>query len=108
MSKFSLVISTFFSEEEAQNVADNLVKKRYAAFAHLQEVKSSFVWNENFENLAEFRLECLIYSRKFASVKAEIRELSSHDLPEIVVVPAKIDNETEKWVDDWLEGEFED
>lgn len=93
------IVITTTNEENAKQIASQLVAQRLAACVQMSNINSVYEWEGEvcFDN----EVLMLIKTREaiFENVKAKIEELHSYDLPEIIKI--KIDDGNEgymKWI----------
>jgi periplasmic divalent cation tolerance protein len=83
-----VVLTTCESEEQASRLARRLVEKKLAACVNiLPQIRSVYRWKDKIEDAAEFQL--VIKSRRdlFDALRAEIAEIHSYEIPEIIAIP---------------------
>ena len=79
--------TTVGSQDDAQRLADALVRRRLAACVQvIGPISSTYWWQGQIETSIEW--QCLIKTRgsRYAEVEAAIRELHSYTTPEILAV----------------------
>jgi len=99
-----VVLSTCETEEEAVRVARHLVEKKLAACVNiLPQARSVYRWKGKIEEASEFVL--IVKSRRdlFDALRAEIVELHSYELPEVIALPL-VDGSAEYLA--WLDREL--
>jgi periplasmic divalent cation tolerance protein len=83
-----LVLATAGSEEEAKELARELVKRRLAACVNIApRVSSIYLWRGKIEESEEYLLIIKTRAESFARVRQCIEELHSYDLPECLAIP---------------------
>lgn len=86
MTNIVLVLTTVGSEQEAREIANELVKRRLAACVNVvPRIQSVYRWAGKVESAEELLLIIKTTKGRSVDVKAAIRELHSYDLPECVV-----------------------
>ena len=83
-----VVLSTCDTEEQAAQVARELVEKRLAACVNIiAGARSIYRWKDAIEDSSEWLL--LIKSRRglFPLLRDEIRKLHSYEIPEVIALP---------------------
>jgi periplasmic divalent cation tolerance protein len=85
MTDKRLVLTTAGSEEEAQEIARNLVERRLAACVNiLPQVSSVYRWQGEVEEAREWLLLVKTTAESFDQVREAIAELHSYELPECI------------------------
>jgi periplasmic divalent cation tolerance protein len=83
-----VVLTTVGTEEEAAELARELVCRRHAACVNLVPgVKSIYRWGGKVCRDTEYLLVIKTLASEYPAVEAAIRELHSYELPEIVALP---------------------
>ncbi|TGL87593.1 divalent-cation tolerance protein CutA [Leptospira congkakensis] len=98
--EYYTVYSTFSSEEEAKQIAKQVVTERLAACANIiKGMDSVYIWNGEMEESSE--IVCLLKTTKDKSelLMQRIKELHSYDVPCIVLWPIVSGN---PYYLDWL------
>ena len=83
-----VVLTTCDSKKRADKLARHLVKQRVAACVNvLPKARSIYRWKEKVEEASEWML--VIKSRRdlFPALRAEIEQLHTYEVPELIVVP---------------------
>lgn len=80
-----VVLTATSSQEEADRIAEALVRERLAACCQSSPIRSTYLWKGELCRDAEILL--LAKTTTADRAMARIRELHSYELPEIVVVP---------------------
>ncbi len=99
-----VVLSTCDSEEQAQQIAGQLVEQRLAACVNIMTgARSVYRWKDKIEESAEVLL--VIKSRRdlVAQVRVVIEKIHSGEIPEIVALP--IVDGSEAYLD-WMDHEL--
>lgn len=84
-----IVLISCGSRAEARRIARALVEARLAACVNIVEapVESIYRWNGKVERAREFLLIVKSSRKRFAALEAQVRQMHSYDVPEIVAVP---------------------
>ncbi|TWU29369.1 divalent-cation tolerance protein CutA [Bythopirellula polymerisocia] len=88
MTPFIQIDTTTSSQEEALQIARELVNRRLVACAHIiGPVNSIYHWKDQVEEGTEWH--CLFKTRSslFSNVAAAIQELHSYECPKIIALP---------------------
>ena len=81
------VTVTFPSLEEAQQMAEFLVKERWVACAQLNEIQSLYIWEDRMCHEAEIRLTLKTRMELFDELCVQIQQRHSYQIPEIAAIP---------------------
>lgn len=108
-----VVVTTVGTEEQALDIAHQLVSRRLAACVNiLPAVRSIFRWKGKVNDDSELLLLAKTVPANFEAVRAVMVELNSYELPEILGFPASYADEAfAKWVAECstgIEGSPED
>jgi periplasmic divalent cation tolerance protein len=102
MKSYIQITTTTETKEQAQTIAQHLVKSRLAACVQIVgPINSTYRWKDKVENAQEWL--CLIKTRAdlYNKVEAAIKSLHSYETPEIIAVPiVKGSKEYLNWIDD--------
>jgi periplasmic divalent cation tolerance protein len=104
MKSFIQVSTTTETKENAQKIAQYLVKQKLAACVQITgPIESIYRWKSKVETASEWL--CLIKTRDilFDKVQEAIKKLHPYETPEIVAVPiVKVSKEYLNWLNDEL------
>jgi periplasmic divalent cation tolerance protein len=97
-----IVYITASNAQEANDIAEALLKERLAACANVVEsVKSIYWWKGNLERDDESLIILKTTEGKFDVLAERVKELHSYENPEIVAVPIlKGSSDYLDWIDD--------
>ena len=97
-----LVLTTAGSEEEARQIATELVERRLAACVNIvPQIQSVYRWEGKVETAEEFLLIIKTTKTRSADVQAAITELHSYELPESIVISMENGSaEYLKWIEE--------
>lgn len=100
-----LVLTTAGSENEAVQIAQNLVERKLAACVNvIPRVHSVYRWEGKVEQAEEYLLLIKTVKAREEQVRAAIRELHTYDLPECVAISIESGGaEYLKWWSDSVE-----
>ena len=88
MSKFGLVLVTVGSENEADKIAQTLVKEKLAACVNIiPQIKSYFNWQKKFYKEKEALLLVKTKTALFERLKNRVLKMHSYQIPEIILLP---------------------
>jgi periplasmic divalent cation tolerance protein len=80
-----VVITTVGTEEQARELAEELISRRHAACVNIVPgLRSVYRWQGKICQDTEFMLVAKTLDSEFEAVKATIAELHSYELPEII------------------------
>ena len=81
----TVVLTTVGTEEQANEIASELVARRQAACVNIVPgVRSVYRWQGNICRDTEFLLVIKTLAAEYEQVEATIQELHSYDLPEVL------------------------
>ena len=95
---FIIVYITYSSEENAQKIADQLLKKKLVACANIFPIKSMYWWNGNIENENEYVSIVKTISENWGVLQKEISKIHPYEVPCIMKIEAEANEEYEKWI----------
>jgi periplasmic divalent cation tolerance protein len=88
LSEYIIVLITVSGEEEAANIATELVNAGLAACANIiRGVRSIYRWEGKTEDGSEVLMIVKTRSDLFEGLAAKVRQLHSYSVPEIIAVP---------------------
>ncbi len=85
-------------DDEAREIARELLRKKLIACANVFPITSLYRWKGKKSEHAETVLLCKTTATRTKKVVAEIKKLHSYECPAIIVIDAKANKEFEKWV----------
>ena len=97
-----IVLVTAKDPEEAQRIADALLKEKLVACANIvKDVKSLFWWEGKIDEASETLLVLKTRRALFARVAKTVKMVHSYNVPEIIALPIVSGyNPYLKWIDD--------
>ena len=106
MSEQLVVLMTAGSREEAEKIADTLVKEMLAACVNvLPGVTSIYHWEGEVQREQEWLLVAKSTSQVLNDLVRRVQALHSYDLPEVVALPMVGGSEAYlRWVDGAVHG----
>ena len=106
MSGHVVILTTAGTEQEASDLARELVNRRLAACVNvIPQVRSIYRWENRVQDEREWLLVIKTRRDRFEAVRTAIRELHSYDLPETVLLDIDRGDEAYlRWIDDSLDG----
>lgn len=106
-TQFVVVMTTAGSEEQAGNLAQELVERRLAACVNIvTQVCSVYRWKGKVWRDEEKLLVVKTAAHLFPAVRDAIRELHTYELPEVIMMPIQDpDPEILEWLESSLKPE---
>lgn len=86
-NKFCLVKTAVDSEEEAERLAKMLLNNNLIVSGQIKEMRSLYVWNDEYCDEHEFELTCFTESRLYPEVEKFINSRHSYELCELICIP---------------------
>jgi len=87
------------NEEEARKIAKELLKRKLVACANILKSKAVYEWEGKLKEELEAILLLKTLDRQEEAVKNIIRELHSYDLPAILKIDARANEEYLSWME---------
>lgn len=87
MHTFSLVTTTCANAEEAQKLADSIIRARLAACVHLAPIQSVYWWQGEIEHGNEVTLQCKTRQALVQQLTRHILANHSYVTPAVVELP---------------------
>jgi periplasmic divalent cation tolerance protein len=102
-----LVLTTTSSKEEAEKIAQALLKERLVACVNIIENASSlFWWQEKINTEKESLLFMKTSEDLFPKLEEKLRSLHSYEVPEIIGLPIiAVSEPYKKWLEENLKSE---
>ncbi len=82
-----VILTTTGNQEEAQRIAEMLVKDRLAACVQITHITSTYLWKGKLNTEPEYLLLIKTTARRYREVEAAINAHHSYELPEVVQIP---------------------
>lgn len=86
-AKYGIILVTASSEQEAKLLAKFLVESQLAACVSLIPIQSIYTWQGELHQEQEWQLLIKTELALFEMISAEIHQLHSYEVPEIIAVP---------------------
>ena len=101
-SDFIVVYITAPNQEEAQSLAQALVKEKLAACVNIiPGIQSVYQWDNAIQTDQELLLICKSRTERFEALSKRVQALHSYDVPEIISIPLQNGSEPYlNWVRD--------
>lgn len=108
-NKFCLIKTTFEVKEEAIEMARMLLNNNLIVSGQIKEMRSLYVWNDEFCDEKEFELTCFTESRLCPEVEKFINSHHSYELCQIICIPlGKVSDRFGNWIVSYTGKEKED
>jgi periplasmic divalent cation tolerance protein len=91
---YGVVLVTVSSEEEATNIARDLVESKLAACVNIFPISSIYSWEGKINTEQEWQLTIKTKLTYFPELEATIKKLHSYQVPEIIALPIVAGSET--------------
>lgn len=101
-TNFVELLLTCGDQQEAQKIADSLLRQKLVSCVKFTEVKSQFRWKDEIETSDEIKLSMTTIAENFNKIETEIAKLHSYETFVLQQVPIIRLNQT---ATDWLTGE---
>ncbi len=82
-----LILSTAGNQEEAQRIAELLVRGHLAACVQITPISSTYWWQEKVMMEAEYLLLIKTSSDRYLEAEKAIQSIHSYEVPEIIQIP---------------------
>lgn len=109
MTRARVVLTTVGTEEEASQIAHELVARRHAACVNvLPGVESVYRWKGKLCRDSEYLLVIKTLDSELPALEESVRELHSYELPEIIALPVEhVEERFLSWLAECLDKEAE-
>ena len=102
-SSFVELVLTCGSWQEAQKIADQLLKKKLVACVEFMDVQSKYLWHGDIEQNKEVKLIMQSVENLFEKVEVEVKKLHSYDTFVLQQIPlTNISAEATLWLEETL------
>ena len=98
MSKFIIVLTTTDSEQKADEIADKLLKERFAACVQIFPITSKYWWKGKIEYQDEYVILAKTIKKNIKKVETEVKKTHSYEVPCIMEIGSSSNKEFEDWV----------
>jgi periplasmic divalent cation tolerance protein len=99
--KFVIVLTTVETEQQAEELSQKILEKRFAACVQIQQIKSLYWWNNKIAHSDEYLLSIKTRAGLFHDLSEFIKKNHPYEIPEIVQIP--ITDGSEQYLK-WLES----
>ncbi len=83
----NFIYVTASSKEEAEKIAEMLLKKKLAACVNIFPIKSYFWWEGKIDEAEEYAMIIKTRAEKFAKIREEVKTTHSYSVPCICAIP---------------------
>lgn len=94
-------ITTLKTEQEAKQIAQNLIREKLCACAQISSVITSiYEWEGRLEETTEYRLTLKTHSSTITDLEIRLHELHPYETPQWIVIKSESSSENyAKWVE---------
>lgn len=97
---FIIVKTTTSKLEEAQEISRLLLEKKLAGCIHIQQINSSFIWQEQICNQLEFEISIKTHNNVLQEVCQIIKKNHSYQTPQIISQKIEyLDEQYKSWLE---------
>ena len=101
MDKYIIVTTLCDNEKIANKIIDTLLEKRLIAGSQATKVHSKYYWNNQLEEIDEYKLEFRTKESKFSAIENEIKKIHNYEVAEISSFEIKnASKEFLNWIDE--------
>lgn len=93
----TLIYITCKDEEEARKISRYLLKKKLIACANFFPIASMYWWEGKINDDTEFLIIAKSEENKFHLITTEVKKIHSYEIPCIVQIPSKANEDYEHW-----------
>ena len=94
------VLTTICKREDAEKMAEALLREKLAACVNMFPVESTYWWKGGIEKESEFVMMIKTKNSLAGKLEKRIVELHPYELPVIEVIDSKTGKSVEKWIDE--------
>jgi periplasmic divalent cation tolerance protein len=84
---YGIILTTTSSKDEAERLAEMLVRETYAACVQIMAISSVYTWQDELLSEGEWLLMIKTKTDLYAQIESALEEHHSYEVPEIVCVP---------------------
>ena len=84
---FIVVYITCSDKEEAEKIADLLIRKKLVACVNYFPINSIYEWRGRVERDGEYALICKTIRENFEKIEVEVKRVHSYENPAIISIP---------------------
>lgn len=84
---YCMVITTAPDRQEAESLAEGILRNRLAACVQMTDIRSFFLWDGALQREDEVSLSIKTTEKRYAELEAYIHEYHPYDIPEIIRIP---------------------
>jgi len=94
----ALVYITCKDKAEAKKISKYLLEKRLIACSNIFPIESMYWWKNKIVNDNEIVILAKTLNKNYETIKKEVKKLHSYEIPCILKIDAKANEEYMKWV----------
>lgn len=98
MEKCIVVITLSDNLKIIKKIQTELLEKHLVAGCQINEVKSTYWWNNEINESTEYKLELRTTEKSFEKIENIIKKLHNYELPEISYYEIKCSKEILDWI----------
>ncbi len=99
------VYTTVENLSQAAILANQVVEQKLAACVQCDEIKSTFFWHAQIENVSEIRMMFKTTQSQYAALEIFLKKNHPYELPAIFAIPV---SQAEKSYQDWVIASLDD
>lgn len=93
------VYTTVENTSQAAVLANQVIEQKLAACVQCDEIKSTFFWHAQIENVCEIRMMFKTTQSQYAALEDFLKQNHPYELPAIFAIPV---SQAEKSYQDWV------
>lgn len=86
-TSYCVVITTTPDRQEAERLAEGILRNRLAACIQMSDIRSMFFWEDELQREDEVVLTIKTTEKRYAELADYIRDYHPYDVPEIIRIP---------------------
>lgn len=86
MNKYCIITTAVSNLTDAKKITKSLLEKRLIACCQMQEINSSYWWEDRIENTKEYLLTMKTKTSLYREVEEEIVNLHPYEVPEVEMI----------------------
>jgi len=96
----TLIYITCKDKQEAKKISKALLEKRLIACSNMFPIESMYWWKGKIEEDNEIVILAKTKDKNYDKIKEEVKKLHSYEVPCILKIDAKANEDYQKWVDE--------
>lgn len=102
-NNFIIVKTTTSKLKEAQKISQLILENKLAGCVQIQQIKSSFVWQQKICDQLEFELSIKTHQKLLQEVCQTIKQNHSYQIPQIISLKIEyLDEQYKSWLESCL------